>query len=89
MCEMAYQNGKSERINGVIKNNYLIHWRPQTEPDLQKGVDRAVYLYNDHKPHKALNYATPLQFEKQLLLLKQQTVDDDRVIGSKFRFLGH
>lgn len=25
MCEMAYQNGQAERINGVIKNNYLPH----------------------------------------------------------------
>jgi transposase InsO family protein len=74
MCEMAYQNGKSERINGVIKNNYLKYWRVCNPKDLQKGVDRAVYLYNEEKPHKALQYETPLQFEKQLLLLRQQTV---------------
>lgn len=25
MCAYAYENGKAERINGVIKNNYLVH----------------------------------------------------------------
>lgn len=74
MCEMAYQNGKSERVNGVIKNNYLKYWQITSLQELIKSVDRAVYLYNHDKPHKALQYATPLQFEKQRLLLRQQTV---------------
>ena len=26
MCKEAYQNPQAERVNGVIKNNYLIHW---------------------------------------------------------------
>jgi putative transposase len=73
MCEMAYENGKAERINGVIKNNYLKFYSILTFEQLQEGVDRAIRLYNQQKPHKALKYATPLGFEKQLVLLKQQT----------------
>jgi transposase InsO family protein len=73
MCELAYQNGKAERINGVIKNNYLRHYPIKTFTELIKCVDRSVRLYNSEKPHKALNYRTPLEFEKQLLLLNQQT----------------
>ncbi len=51
MCEYAWENGKAERINGVIKNNYLKHRNIQTFEDLVTQVDRAVKLYNTEKPH--------------------------------------
>jgi putative transposase len=73
MCEFAYQNGKAERINGVIKNNYLKHWEIKTYKDLVSNVDRAVHLYNTGKPHKELKMKTPLQIEKEQLNLQQQT----------------
>lgn len=73
MCEYAYENGKAERINGVIKNNYLKHWNIKGYAELIKQVDRAVYLYNKEKPHKALNYRTPFEIEKEQLYLQQQT----------------
>lgn len=73
MCEFAYQNGKAERINGVIKNNYLRHWKIETYEQLVKGVDRAVSLYNNEKPHQALKFKTPLTVEKEQLILTQQT----------------
>jgi hypothetical protein len=64
MCKYAWENGKAERINGVIKNNYLIHRKINTFDELVKEVDRSVYLYNDQKPHIALQRKTPNQFEK-------------------------
>lgn len=73
MCEYPWENGKAERINGIIKNNYLKHWTINTFDDLSKSVDRAVSLYNNERPHKSLNYATPLAFEKKQLLLEKQT----------------
>ena len=73
MCECAYENGKAERINGVIKNNYLKHWEIKTYEELTKKVDHAVSLYNTEKPHKALNYRTPLEIEKEQLSLQKQT----------------
>lgn len=73
MCEFAYENGKAERINGVIKNNYLHHWKISNLKELIQSVDRAVELYNYEKPHKALHYLTPVTFEEKLLNLHQQT----------------
>ena len=73
MCEFAYQNGKAERINGVIKNNYLKHRNIRTYASLVKEVDRAVHLYNTGKPHKGLKMKTPLEVEKEQLSLQQQT----------------
>jgi len=63
MCEYAWENGKAERINGVIKNNYLIHRSIKTFEDLQKEVDRSVQLYNFEKPHIGLQRKTPVNFE--------------------------
>lgn len=72
MCEMAYQNGKAERVNGTIKNNYLKHYNINSFDELVKMLDRAVYLYNYERPHKSLNYKIPIVFEKELLDLQQQ-----------------
>ena len=57
----------------MIKNNYLKHWEIKTYEELTKKVDRAVSLYNTEKPHKALNYRTPLEIEKEQLSLQKQT----------------
>jgi transposase InsO family protein len=73
MCEMAYENGKAERLNGIIKNNYLKHWQINSLKELIKSVDRAVALYNQGKPHKKLNYKTPEQFEIEILNLQKRT----------------
>jgi len=68
MCEYAWENGKAERINGVIKNNYLIHRGITSFEGLQKEVDRSVQLYNHEKPHIGLQRMTPINFEKKLYL---------------------
>ncbi|MCF8448112.1 MAG: DDE-type integrase/transposase/recombinase [Bacteroidia bacterium] len=69
MCEYAYENGKAERINGVIKNNYLRHWPCSGLYELAKNVDRACTNYNVEKPHKALKMLSPITFEEKYLSL--------------------
>lgn len=73
MCEMAYENGKAERLNGTIKNNYLAHYTINNFEELVKKVDHAVALYNNERPHKALKFKTPINYEKEILFLEQQT----------------
>ena len=69
MCEHAYENGKAERINGIIKNNYLKHTQINNLSQLNKTVDRVVELYNNSRPHKALKYKTPQIIEREQLNL--------------------
>jgi len=73
MCEYAWENGKAERVNGVIKNNYLRHWNIKSLSQLIKMVDRAVRLYNTDKPHISLNRMTPVEFEQKLPTLVSKT----------------
>jgi len=63
MCEHPWDNGKAERINGVIKNNYLIYRHINTYEQLLFEVDRSVFLYNTDKPHIELQRKSPIQFE--------------------------
>jgi len=73
MCEYPWDNGKAERINGVIKNNYLIHRNIRSFIELKKEVDRSVNLYNQEKPHIGLKRKTPIQFEKAYICIGQQS----------------
>jgi len=76
MCEYPWENGKIERLNGVIKNNYLIHRKIESFEELKKEVDRTVLLYNNEKPHIELKRKTPNQFEKDYICAGQQSDDD-------------
>jgi transposase InsO family protein len=64
MCMYPWENGQAERINGVIKNNYLKHREINDFEGLTKEVDRSVSLYNNEKPHIQLHRLSPVQFEK-------------------------
>ena len=66
MCKYPWENPYAERINGVIKNNYLKHWKIRTFAKLVESVDRAVKLYNNDKPHKSLQKLTPVEFERRI-----------------------
>jgi transposase InsO family protein len=61
--ETVYENSHAERLNGVIKNNYLYPYSPKDLTSLRKKLDRAVLMYNTEKPHKALRKLTPKSFK--------------------------
>jgi len=77
MCKTAWENGKAERINGVIKNNYLKHKDINSFTQLVEQVDRSVYLYNTEKPHISLQRKSPVEFEKAYIC-NGQKVDSDK-----------
>ena len=76
MCEYAWENGKAERINGVIKNNYLIHREIRCYEQLVKEVDRSVQLYNNEKPHISLKRLTPVAFENKYFYTHEKPTDE-------------
>ncbi len=74
--EKVYENSHAERLNGIIKNNYLYPYGPTNMSSLKKQLDRAVLMYNTAKPHKALNRMSPVEFKK--------TVDNENNSPSYF-----
>lgn len=81
MCQYPWENGKAERINGVIKNNYLTHRVILSFEELQSEVDRSVLLYNGEKPHIGLQRKSPIQFEKEYLCTHDCTENINRDSG--------
>ncbi|MDP4281310.1 MAG: IS3 family transposase [Bacteroidota bacterium] len=61
--EKVYENSHAERLNGIIKNNYLYPWGPTSFESLKNLLDRAVINYNTDKPHMALKKLTPIEFK--------------------------
>jgi transposase InsO family protein len=61
--EKVYENSHAERLNGVIKHNYLYPYGPTDIKSLKKLLAKAVYMYNTGKPHKALGKLTPKEFK--------------------------
>jgi putative transposase len=61
--EKVYENAHAERLNGIIKNNYLYPYGPTNIASLKKLLNKAVYMYNTGKPHKALRKLTPIMFK--------------------------
>ena len=58
----VYENSHAERLNGIIKNNYLYPYGPKDMASLKKLLNKAVKMYNTDKPHKALGKMTPTAF---------------------------
>jgi transposase InsO family protein len=64
--EKVYENSHAERVNGVIKNNYLYPYGSTDRASLSKLLDKAVLMYNTEKPHKALGKLTPKSFRETI-----------------------
>jgi putative transposase len=66
MCNSVYENSHIERLNGIIKNEYLQTKSIKTYKQLQKELHKAVKLYNEERPHWSLNCMPPVVYEREL-----------------------
>jgi putative transposase len=66
MCESVYENPHAKRINGIIKNDYLVGYGPQDYQQLIRMTNKAVMKYNYEKPHRSIGNISPDQYEKSL-----------------------
>ncbi len=54
----CYQNVQAERINGILKMEYLLN-KPNDFGEAKNMVAESVKIYNEYRPHTALKYKTP------------------------------
>ncbi|MCW2257216.1 transposase InsO family protein [Providencia alcalifaciens] len=54
----CYQNALAERVNGILKMEYLLV-KPSNLEQARKLVEESIQLYNERRPHLSLNYKTP------------------------------
>ncbi len=53
------ENAIAERLNGIIKEEYLKRYKPQSFQQALFLLDKAVNLYNCERPHLSINLQTP------------------------------
>ncbi len=54
----CYQNALAERINGILKQEFLIH-KCKTAAQLQQLIRESIEIYNTQRPHLSLQMKTP------------------------------
>lgn len=67
----CYQNALAERMNGILKMEFLIGKYPDFYT-LQKSLDQSIETYNNKRPHLSLNYKTPNEVHKKSLISVDQ-----------------
>lgn len=53
------ENAIAERINGILKSEYLKHYNTNTIQHAKEQLQRAVELYNQDRPHLSIGLLTP------------------------------
>ena len=66
MCDSVYENSHIERVNGIIKSEYLNNYMIKSFPELKSNLEKAVRMYNEERPHWSLQCITPCGYEKEL-----------------------
>ena len=61
MCETGdpKENAVAERVNGILKMEWLNNEKYCNIDEVKKRVSEVVYIYNNKRPHLSLNYMTP------------------------------
>jgi transposase InsO family protein len=65
-----YQNAIAERVNGILKSNWLGDCFVTLEQARQE-VTKAVRIYNEKRPHDSLAYLTPNQAHELTGIIKR------------------
>jgi transposase InsO family protein len=55
----CYENALAERVNGILKNEFNLDFTFKTKELAIKAVHESIYIYNQHRPHWAINLLTP------------------------------
>lgn len=62
----CYQNALAERVNGILKNEFLLN-NPKDLEEARKMVKQSIRIYNEVRPHLSLKYKTPDEVHRAFL----------------------
>ena len=57
----CYENAMAERVNGILKDEFLLDEEFTDKASALKAVKQAIQTYNTRRPHWSLNLSTPWQ----------------------------
>jgi len=56
-----YENAIAERVNGILKEEFLLEQRFKTKAEARGSVKEAVKIYNEERVHMSIGYITPAE----------------------------
>jgi transposase InsO family protein len=56
-----YENAIAERVNGILKEEFMLDQTFRNHEHAQQAVVRAIFTYNTQRPHASCDYMTPEQ----------------------------
>jgi len=59
------ENAIAERVNGIIKNEWLYGEKLMEEKEVQKEIKKIIKIYNEKRPHLSISMLTPSQAHHQ------------------------
>jgi transposase InsO family protein len=60
------ENAQAERVNGILKQEYVMNHEFRNIKQARRAVDEAVRLYNVRRPHRSLKLLTPEQVHRKV-----------------------
>ena len=60
----CYENAMAERVNGILKEEFLLDETFANKAQALKAVKEAIESYNNRRPHWSLNLCTPMQIHE-------------------------
>jgi transposase InsO family protein len=84
----CYDNAIAERVNGILKNEYLLDNEFASYDQAVRATREAVYLYNYERPHWSLGLEIPADvyqngYQKILAKTKKGSLKDAATLPSK------
>jgi transposase InsO family protein len=61
----CYENAKAERVNGILKDEFLLDSTFKNGKEAHAAVREAIKSYNELRPHWSLNLQTPEAVHRQ------------------------
>lgn len=60
-----YENAIAERINGILKNEFMLDQYAVNQKTMAKIVKQSINIYNQYRPHWSCELLTPNQMHRQ------------------------
>lgn len=57
----CYENALAERVNGILKDEFNLDQMFHSKYHAAQSVHQSIYIYNQHRPHWAIDLQTPNQ----------------------------
>jgi transposase InsO family protein len=68
------ENAMAERVNGIIKDEYLLNYQCDNIEDASKRLSTSVWLYNNERPHSSIGNLTPEYVNNQYNVIPKDSI---------------